>query len=188
RPEADVQIPDSRPAEAAGSPSAAAMQRLSRATSSGVTEPETCLVPTFLAVDAYWTHDEVFHPQPTAPEDALRCYPYVPEDRRVDWRENSKSVVGLSNTLNKRYGADYGALDCAELIVWPAELVDDAERYLARSGQVTSVKQDRDEVTTAEGKIAVKSLEIGGGETVDPAVIKSAPGRLDEIGFVQCAA
>ena len=93
-------------------------------------------------------------------KDALRCYPRIPEDGKIDWNRNNIEILRLINASNKPYTGAYCYYEGEKLIIWDAELFNDMETYLSEPGQVTSINNDGSIiVATGEGKLKINEIE-----------------------------
>ncbi|MFA6127013.1 MAG: formyltransferase family protein [Bacteroidales bacterium] len=112
------------------------------------------------------------------PKDAHHCYPRLPEDGRIVWRQSALSVLRLINASNKPYAGAVCDFERQQFIIWDAELVEEFENFCAVPGQITRIGNGFVEVACGEGKIRILSAEYG-GEVSSPNVwIKSIRKRL----------
>jgi UDP-4-amino-4-deoxy-L-arabinose formyltransferase/UDP-glucuronic acid dehydrogenase (UDP-4-keto-hexauronic acid decarboxylating) len=102
----------------------------------------------------------ILEKQSTDPKDALRCYPRVPEDGRIDWKDSNKKILRLINASNKPYAGAYCFYKDKKLTIWDAELYEDNENYCAIEGQIAEIKDDGSIVViTGKGKLKVNKIE-----------------------------
>lgn len=120
----------------------------------------------------------VLERQSRDPRAALRCYPRRPEDGRIDWHMPADAIVRLINANNKPYAGAFCFYDGRPIIVWDAEIVDDAEQFLAIPGQVTAIGEGWVRVATGAGKVQLNLVEKNGSVTVPATVLKSLRIRL----------
>lgn len=93
-------------------------------------------------------------------KDALRCYPRVPEDGKIDWNKSSIEILRLINASNKPYGGAYCFYEDKKLIIWDAELFEDDEIFLSEVGQVAHINKDGSIlVITGNGKLKINEIE-----------------------------
>lgn len=93
-------------------------------------------------------------------KDALRCYPRIPEDGRIDWNKSNIEILRLINASNKPYGGAYCFYEDKKLIIWDAELSEDDENYLSVVGQVANIEKDGSIVViSGNGKLKIKEIE-----------------------------
>jgi len=112
------------------------------------------------------------------PQDALRCYPRIPEDGRIDWQLSASQVLRLANASNKPYAGAFCYCEGEKFVIWDAELVDEFENFSAVPGQVTQIGDGWVEVACGEGKLRILSVEYAGEVNVPNAWIKSIRTRL----------
>jgi UDP-4-amino-4-deoxy-L-arabinose formyltransferase/UDP-glucuronic acid dehydrogenase (UDP-4-keto-hexauronic acid decarboxylating) len=121
----------------------------------------------------------VLEVQSKDPRDALRCYPRVPEDGRIDWSQSAEEILRLINASNKPYAGAFCEYEGKKLIVWDAGLYDDGENFLAVPGQVVAVEKEGDiVVTTGRGKLKIRKIEYDDDVTKPGKIIKSIRKRL----------
>jgi UDP-4-amino-4-deoxy-L-arabinose formyltransferase/UDP-glucuronic acid dehydrogenase (UDP-4-keto-hexauronic acid decarboxylating) len=93
-------------------------------------------------------------------KDALRCYPRIPEDGKIDWNKSNLEILRLINASNKPYGGAYCFYQDKKLIIWDAELFDDEEIYLSEVGQISNINNNGSIVViTGNGKLKVNQIE-----------------------------
>lgn len=123
--------------------------------------------------------DYVLEPLSTNPADALRCYPRMPGDGRIDWQQSNETILRLINASNKPYAGAFGYFDNQKIIIWDAELFDDGERYLACPGQVAQVNEDGSIIIiSGNGKLKINLVEYQGQCLKPRNIIKSIRKRL----------
>lgn len=109
---------------------------------------------------------------------ALRCYPRLPQDGRIDWRQPAVDVLRLINASSKPYAGAFCDFDGRKLTVWRAELVKDSEIFCAVPGQITAVSERSVDVACGTGKIRIKEAELDGQCELPRVWIKSIRKRL----------
>jgi len=113
-------------------------------------------------------------------KDALRCYPRIPEDGRIDWQKSNIEILRLINAHNKPYSGAFCFYEGKKLIIWDAELFEDEEIYLAVPGQVASIEKDGSIIViTGSGKLKIKEIEYEGFVGKPTEKIKSIRRRLE---------
>lgn len=112
-------------------------------------------------------------------EDALRCYPRLPEDGRISWKMSSLNILRLINASNKPYAGAYCFLNGKELIIWDADIIFTSGKYCAVEGQVCNIHEDGSvSVICGEGILKLLNVEYN-GKIGDPGEwIKSIRTRL----------
>lgn len=92
--------------------------------------------------------------------DALRCYPRIPEDGKINWNKSNKELLRLINASNKPYSGAYCFYGDKKLIIWDAELFEDDEIYLSEVGQIASIEKDGSIIViTGSGKLKINKIE-----------------------------
>jgi len=110
---------------------------------------------------------------------ALRCYPLVPEDGRIDWNKSNVEILRKINAFNKPYNGAYCFYENKKLIVWDAEIYEDQEKYCAIPGQIAKICEDGSVVViTGKGKIKMKEVEWEGTLVKPTTIIKGIRKRL----------
>ncbi|QOP45838.1 methionyl-tRNA formyltransferase [Sulfurimonas paralvinellae] len=93
-------------------------------------------------------------------KDALRCYPRIPEDGRIDWNKSNIEILRLINASNKPYSGAYCFYEDKKLIIWDAELFEDDEIYLSKVGQISNIEMDGSVIViTGNGKLKISKVE-----------------------------
>ena len=117
--------------------------------------------------------------QSTNPKSALRCYPRVIEDGRIDWNKSNIEILRLINASNKPYSGAYCLYKDKKLIIWDAELFKDNEIYLSAVGQVANLNKDGSIIViTKSGKLKINVIEYCGFIGKATEKIKSIRTRL----------
>jgi len=120
----------------------------------------------------------VLEVQSKNPSDALRCYPRMPEDGRIDWKMRSLDIHRLVNASNRPYSGAYCEYEGRKMVIWDSLLVEDMENFLAVPGQVTKVGEGFIDVACGEGRIRLLEVEYEGRIAVPSTFIKSIRKRL----------
>jgi methionyl-tRNA formyltransferase len=113
------------------------------------------------------------------PKDALRCYPRLPEDGKIDWNKTAEEIIRLINASSEPFAGAYGFFEDEQIVIWRAELFQDAENFSSIPGQIASVNDDGSiTVITGKGKIKITEITFK-KERIKPAlVVKSIRKRL----------
>ncbi|MCF6339847.1 MAG: hypothetical protein L3J10_03700 [Sulfurimonas sp.] len=112
-------------------------------------------------------------------KDALRCYPRIPEDGKIDWHNSNDDILRLINASNKPYSGAYCFYENKKLIIWDAELYNDDEIYLCEVGQVANINNNGSIIIiTANGKLKINKIEYDGFIGKPKEKIKSIRKRL----------
>lgn len=100
------------------------------------------------------------------PEDALRCYPRIPEDGEINWADSNTEILRLINASSEPFVGAYCRYNGNKLIIWRAELYEDEELYLSTYGQVSNINKDGSIIViTGSGKLKITEIEYEGNRT-----------------------
>jgi methionyl-tRNA formyltransferase len=100
------------------------------------------------------------------PNDALRCYPRIPEDGKINWEYNREDILRLINASSEPFCGAYCEYDGKQVIIWRAEEVEDSENYCAIPGQISKISDyGFIIVVTGNGKLKITEIEIDGVRT-----------------------
>ena len=118
--------------------------------------------------------------QSTDAKDALRCYPRIPSDGKINWSAGAEDVVRLVNASSEPYVGAFCHLNDTVVTIWRAELFNDNEIYLAVPGQVAAINNNDGSVIiiTGKGKVKVTEIEMNGKRGLPSEFIKSIRTRL----------
>ena len=120
----------------------------------------------------------VLERQSKDPALALRCYPRLPADGRIDWRKPAFEVLRLINASGKPYSGAFCDFEGQKLVVWRADLVEDDEVFCAVPGQVTALGDGVVEVACGMGKVRILEAEVDGRSEGPRTWIQSIRKRL----------
>lgn len=117
--------------------------------------------------------------QSKQPEDALRCYPRLPEDGKIDWTKSNEDILRLINASSEPFGGAFCHFKDKVLKIWRAELLNDDENYSAVPGQVSKICEDGGvEIITGAGKLKILEVEADETRCLPKALINSIRMRL----------
>lgn len=111
----------------------------------------------------------ILEAQSKHPKDALRCYPRLPEDGRIDWNQPAIQILRLINASNRPYSGAFCNFEDKRMRIWDAALVEDEEVYFAISGQVTAISEDFIEVACGSGKLKIYRAQLDDGNESSPS-------------------
>jgi UDP-4-amino-4-deoxy-L-arabinose formyltransferase/UDP-glucuronic acid dehydrogenase (UDP-4-keto-hexauronic acid decarboxylating) len=121
----------------------------------------------------------VLEVQSKNPQDALRCYPRIPADGRINWQNPSKEILRLINASSEPYSGAFCDYNGEKVTIWDAELYEDDEVYVAASGQISQINSDGSIIVICgDGKLKVNIIEINGDRLAPSHFIKSIRKRL----------
>ncbi len=109
------------------------------------------------------------------PKSALRTYPRIPEDGRIDWKKDAESIIRLINASSEPFSGAFTFYNSDKLIIWRAALLKDNEIYSAVPGQIAKINKDSGNiiVISGKGKIEIMEIEVNGERTKPAKAIKS---------------
>ena len=110
--------------------------------------------------------------------DALRCYPRVPEDGRIEWKESSISIIRLIKASSMPYSGAYCDFNGKKMTIWNAEIINDEEKYCAIPGQVVKIGESYVDVACGVGKLRLREISIEAERVPPSCLIKSIRVRL----------
>jgi methionyl-tRNA formyltransferase len=90
----------------------------------------------------------------------LRCYPRLPEDGLIDWREPAEAIGRLVRASSRPYQGAFSFLNGERVTIWRAAPLVPADRYLAVPGHVIEVNAGSGHVTVACGSGFLQLQEI----------------------------
>lgn len=120
----------------------------------------------------------IMEKQSTDVNKALRCYPRLPEDGKINWSLSALEILRLINATNRPYQGAFCDFEGNKLIIWDAELVEDEEKFCAIPGQVTKISNSFIEVACGTGKIRLFNVQICYKTCSPNLLIKSIRVRL----------
>lgn len=114
-------------------------------------------------------------------EKALRCYPRIPEDGRINWNKSNIDILRLINASSEPYTGAFCYYNNEKLIIWDADIFNDNENYCAIPGQISCIdkKDGAVNVITGKGKIRLKEIELHNKRYKPSEIIKSIRVRLN---------
>ena len=122
-------------------------------------------------------------PQPADPRAALRCHPRRPEDARIAWHDDARTVSCLVRASSRPFDGAYAFLEGERRVtVWRAAVVEPEIPFLAMPGQVLGPdSQGCPLIACGDGAIRLEDIEIAGETGCDAArtvIFKSLRQRL----------
>ncbi len=108
-------------------------------------------------------------------EKGLRCYPRLPEDGQIDWKDDVVIVHRLIRATSHPYKGAFSTLNGEKIIIWKADIIKQNNRFLAIPGQVTLIRKDTGSVVVAckDGMLEIKEIEMNGKLLLPAEIIKS---------------
>jgi len=124
-------------------------------------------------------------PQPSEPDQVLRCYPRLASDGLIEWAKPAVYLCRLVRATSEPFEGAFTHLGVDRVTIWRARATSWATPSLAVPGQVVSRDTVSGEVgvATGEGILVLEEIEASGGERNKPAaVIRSSRERLGSHG------
>jgi methionyl-tRNA formyltransferase len=101
--------------------------------------------------------------------EGLRCYPRLPEDSQIDWRQSSDEVCRLVRASSHPYRGAFTFLGEEQIVVWRARSIVPEDRFLAIPGHVIAVNAAAGSIQVACGHGILELLEIErSGQVIKP--------------------
>lgn len=124
--------------------------------------------------------DYYIEAQSKSPKDALRTYPRLPEDGKINWNDTNENIICLINASSEPYSGAFCEYEGEKMIIWRAKIYEDDEIYLAIAGQIAQIDHNTGEVIviTGDGKIVLQEIEYNHIRQKPNQIIKSIRKRL----------
>jgi methionyl-tRNA formyltransferase len=97
-------------------------------------------------------------------KNALRCYPRMPQDGKIDWSKNAEAVLRLVNASSEPFAGAFAEYENDKIIIWRAKLEVDSEVFVAVNGQVLKIGQDYIVVSCKNSKLRITEVGYKGVE------------------------
>lgn len=111
---------------------------------------------------------------------AIRCYPLLPKDGKIDWNKTNIEIIRLINAFNKPYSGAFCFLNGEKMIIWEAQIYKSNEKYYAIPGQVAEILPTQEIVViTGKGKIKINQIEYKNYLGKPGVIIRSIRTRLE---------
>ena len=102
----------------------------------------------------------------------LRCYPRLPEDGLIDWRQSAEAISRLVRASSRPYQGAFSFLDGERVTIWRAAPRVPPDRFLAVPGHVIDIDRAGGGVTVACGSGWLQLQEIESrGDVLQPAAL-----------------
>ena len=110
---------------------------------------------------------------------ALRCYPRLARDNRIDWSQSATQIARLVRAMSRPFDGAFSFLGSERLIVWRARS-EASTAWFGAPGQVAERRADGSvAVCTGDGFLVLEEIEVVGAEVSTPrALIPSIRLRL----------
>jgi UDP-4-amino-4-deoxy-L-arabinose formyltransferase/UDP-glucuronic acid dehydrogenase (UDP-4-keto-hexauronic acid decarboxylating) len=111
-------------------------------------------------------------------KNALRCYPRMPQDGKIDWSKNAEAVLRLVNASSEPFAGAFAEYENVKIIIWRAKLEVDSEVFVAVNGQVLKIGQDYIVVSCKNSKLRITEVGYKGVRGNPSKIIRSIRKRL----------
>jgi len=133
------------------------------------------------AVDGLENGAITLQEQPTDPGLSLRCYPRLPVDSEIDWKEPAEQIDRLVRASSEPFTGAYSFIGTERITIWKAHVEIPEFGYLASPGQVVERRTGTGEVAiaTGEGFLVIEEAGTGArGRTKPSRLIRTLRTRL----------
>lgn len=105
----------------------------------------------------------------------LRCYPRLPEDGQIDWRQSAEAIARLVRASSRPYQGAFSFLDGERVTIWRASPLVPPDRFLAVPGHVIEIDAATGGVTVAcgSGFLRLEEIECKGSVLAPATLIRS---------------
>lgn len=112
--------------------------------------------------------------------DAIRCYPRIPEDSKINWNNSSLEIQRLINASSRPFSGAYAFFKNEKVIIEDCELYHDNENYYAVPGQISEINKEKKYVVviTGSGKLKLTKLVVNGALIDSTEFIRSIRTRF----------
>ena len=90
--------------------------------------------------------------QSTRPDASLRCYPRLPVDSEINWKESAENIHRLVRASSEPFTGAYSYIEAEKITIWKAHVEVPQIKYLASCGQVVGRRLKTGEVAVSTGK------------------------------------
>jgi methionyl-tRNA formyltransferase len=106
---------------------------------------------------------------PQDPDEALRCFPRIPEYGRIDWTESANQIDRHVRSLGAPYPNAFTYFHNLRVEVLSTDVLDRATDYLAKPGHIIRTHEDGDVwVATGYGIIVLERIQFKDGPPIPP--------------------
>ena len=105
-------------------------------------------------------------------EEGLRCYPRLPQDSQINWRENADCIYRLIRASSRPYKGAYTYLNGEKIFILKAKVVSIKNKILAIPGHIIEVNKSNGSLWVAcgEGILELETIESK-GEIISPIAL-----------------
>ncbi len=100
-------------------------------------------------------------PQPNDLAQSLRCYSRRPEDARIDWRQDAKSIHRLVRASSRPFsGASSTLEETQKVTIWRADLLEPEFAFLAVPGQIIDAVDGDPVIACGNGALRLTEVNL----------------------------
>ena len=121
-------------------------------------------------------------PQPDDPALSLRCFPRMPEDGLIDWREPAQAIGRLVRASAEPFAGAFTCLDGEVLRIWRARPARLPYPWVGIPGQVAAIAGDEVTVLCGRDVLILEEVELDGKRMPPARRIRSLRTRLGKRG------
>lgn len=105
----------------------------------------------------------------------LRCYPRLPEDSQIDWKQTREEILRLIRASSHPYQGAYTFLNGQKVIIWKARIVKAGSNYFAVPGHVVDIKDHDGSILVACRNGPLEVQQVGhNDQSVSPASLTNS--------------
>jgi UDP-4-amino-4-deoxy-L-arabinose formyltransferase/UDP-glucuronic acid dehydrogenase (UDP-4-keto-hexauronic acid decarboxylating) len=130
--------------------------------------------------------------QSADPARSLRCFPRIPSDSEIDWRESAEHLAALVRASAEPFGGAFTYWHGERLIIWRARAEDLPHPWMGAPGQVAKIMPETGEVVVlcGQGILVLEQVQYGRVQRCPAAEVISSnrarlgadvPGELSEL-------
>jgi methionyl-tRNA formyltransferase len=110
------------------------------------------------------------HEQPKDPALSLRCFPRLPRDSEIDWKQPAELIDRLVRAVSEPFNGAYTFLGTEKLIIWRTHHQKSDSPFLGVPGQIASRDKKTGEVTViaGEGFLVLEEVELNNNGRIKP--------------------
>ena len=114
--------------------------------------------------------------QSAAPAKSLRCFPRLPSDSEIDWREPAEHLAALVRASAEPFGGAFTYWHGERLTIWRARAEDLPCPWMGTAGQVANIMPETGEVVVlcGRGVLVLEEVQHAGSQRYPAAVVISS--------------
>lgn len=105
--------------------------------------------------------DFILEMQSSNPQNILRCYPRLPEDGLINWKDSANKIDRLIRASSEPYSGAFTFFEKQKVIIWKAKLVKEDLNWLGIPGQFAEFDENGYlNILTGHKKLKLIEIEI----------------------------